>query len=576
MNQVALLSDFDESNLKTIRHSNQTLLLIKEGNTVHAVDNRCPHMGFPLSKGTVKDGILTCHWHHARFDAQSGCAFDLFADDIPSYDVKVEGGGVFISDTPRRKPTASYFRERLEQGLEQNISITLYKSIIGLLQSETSHLEIAKQIAEFGSRNHETWSDGMTTLAMTVNLWSDLKESTRLRALCKAAKQVASNCENRPARRERHALEGGSFEEAQLLGWFSQWTMTRHRDGAERTMLTALEGKETISLSKMLTGALHNRVYSSTGHDFDFVNKAIELDSALAGEISKDLYPLIIPVIVNARGEEEKSGWRSPIDLIPIIQEAEGRLENAWSESIQYPDTDLSQLRKFLQGEDPQAIIDHILTLVESKADPKRIAKEIAYVAALRLAQFPESNDVADWFAPVHTLNFANAVYQSISRNPNLESARGLLPAALSVFQDRYLNIPQVNLPNPSEELIASYQENSDWHHKLLDTLNEKRSWKLFPERIVAAHRAGKSLSELIDALASAALREDFDFHKLQSVEAAAVQAKVWKGTVEVEGILAGAARHLAAHAPTPRGQSNMIDIARRLQRGEKLYEEAS
>ena len=160
--------------------------------------------------------------------------------------------------------------------------------------------------------------------------------------------------------------------------------------------------------------------------------------------------------------------------------------------------------------------------------------------------------------------------------NPNLESARGLLPASLSVFQDRYLNIPQVNLPNPSEELIASYQESSDWHHKLLDTLNEKRSWRLFPERIVAAHRAGKSLSELIDALASAALREDFDFHKLQSVEAAAVQAKLWEGKVEVEGILAGTARHLAAHAPTPRGQSSMIDIARRLQRGEKLYEEAS
>jgi hypothetical protein len=25
-------------------------------------------MGFPLNQSTVKDGILTCHWHHARFD----------------------------------------------------------------------------------------------------------------------------------------------------------------------------------------------------------------------------------------------------------------------------------------------------------------------------------------------------------------------------------------------------------------------------------------------------------------------------------------------------------------------------
>ena len=38
----------------------------------YAVDNRCPHMGFPLARGTCKDGVLTCHWHYARFDLQSG------------------------------------------------------------------------------------------------------------------------------------------------------------------------------------------------------------------------------------------------------------------------------------------------------------------------------------------------------------------------------------------------------------------------------------------------------------------------------------------------------------------------
>src|SRR5438128_10673633 len=50
---------------------------------VYAVDNRCPHLGFPLHRGTLHDGILTCHWHHARFDLTSGCTFDLWADDVP-------------------------------------------------------------------------------------------------------------------------------------------------------------------------------------------------------------------------------------------------------------------------------------------------------------------------------------------------------------------------------------------------------------------------------------------------------------------------------------------------------------
>src|SRR6185312_13984437 len=59
---------------------------------VHAVDNRCPHLGFPLDKGTVQDGILVCHWHHARFDLKSGCTFDLFADDVPAFPTLIKAG----------------------------------------------------------------------------------------------------------------------------------------------------------------------------------------------------------------------------------------------------------------------------------------------------------------------------------------------------------------------------------------------------------------------------------------------------------------------------------------------------
>jgi nitrite reductase/ring-hydroxylating ferredoxin subunit len=41
-----------------------------------ALDDRCPHMGFPLHRGTIEDGLVTCHGHHARFDVASGCTLD--------------------------------------------------------------------------------------------------------------------------------------------------------------------------------------------------------------------------------------------------------------------------------------------------------------------------------------------------------------------------------------------------------------------------------------------------------------------------------------------------------------------
>ena len=53
----------------------------------YAIEDRCPHMGFPLHQGTVECGLVTCHWHNARFDLSSGCTLDPFADDARGFDV---------------------------------------------------------------------------------------------------------------------------------------------------------------------------------------------------------------------------------------------------------------------------------------------------------------------------------------------------------------------------------------------------------------------------------------------------------------------------------------------------------
>src|SRR5438552_5584166 len=78
-----------------------------------AVDDRCPHLGFPLHKGTCKDGVLTCHWHQARFDLEGGCTFDPWADDAPSFETKVQAGVVWVAAMPRQQTDRAYPQERL-------------------------------------------------------------------------------------------------------------------------------------------------------------------------------------------------------------------------------------------------------------------------------------------------------------------------------------------------------------------------------------------------------------------------------------------------------------------------------
>ena len=74
-------------------------------------------------------------------------------------------------------------------------------------------------------------------------------------------------------------------------------------------------------------------------------------------------------------------------------------------------------------------------------------------------------------------------------------------------------------------------------------------------------------------ALGHALLVEDAGFHWYQMYEAAVRQHQAWPaGSEEGRLVLVAFARFLAAHTPTRRELSRVVDIARRLRRGEELY----
>jgi len=87
--EVCPLGELERDGVRVVSAEGRVIAVFIDQGKAYAVDNRCPHMGFPLHRGTVKDGILTCHWHHAKFDLAGGCTFDPFADDVTSFYVEL-------------------------------------------------------------------------------------------------------------------------------------------------------------------------------------------------------------------------------------------------------------------------------------------------------------------------------------------------------------------------------------------------------------------------------------------------------------------------------------------------------
>src|SRR3954447_4152208 len=242
-----------------------------------AVDNRCPHMGFPLSRGTVSDGLLTCHWHHARFDLEGGGTLDPFADDVRTFRVVVENDSVYVvlDDGESAHSTARWLG-RLNEGLEHNLEFVIAKAAIALINGGAPPADVVRTIGEHGLRYRSRgWNMGMSILTALGDVLPDLAAEDRPLALLHAAVRVAEDTSGQPPRFDLEPLTTTGVPIERLKTWFRRAIEVRDSDGAERVLQTAIAAQTSpATLADMLLAAATDHVYVDAGHVVDFVNKA--------------------------------------------------------------------------------------------------------------------------------------------------------------------------------------------------------------------------------------------------------------------------------------------------------------
>jgi nitrite reductase/ring-hydroxylating ferredoxin subunit len=537
-----------------------TICLLAEGNEVYAVDNRCPHMGFPLHRGTVSDGILTCHWHHARFDLCTGGTFDQFADELRRFPVEIEGDDVYVDLTPRRDPV-EHQRGRLRVGLERNIPLVVGKAAIVLDEADPTGVDALRAGLAFGVRRRaEGWNRGLTTLTCFMNLAPRLAPEERSAALYHGLSDVALEAAGDEPRFPLEPLPGEA-EPERLARWFRSFIEVRDAEGAERALVSAVRaGASPQQLADMLFAAATDHRYLEGGHTLDFINKALEALDIAGWEHAEAVLASMAAPLAFAERMEESNAWRHPVDLVALLEDAFERLPEQGPGGLE----DRAELVETILNAEAAEILEALLAALRDGASAVELASAVAYAAAMRIARFPTTNEFGDWDTALHTFTFANGVEQGLRRSSSPELLRGVLDAAMSVHLDRFLNVPATRLPSPDGAADVD---------DLLPLLDEQQRVDEAAQ-LVASYLEGGDGDRLIAVLGACLLREDRNFHTIQCLEAAVRQHDLLDG----EGArlpLIAAARYLAAHAPTARSQRQTYEIARRLHRGEKLYEEA-
>jgi 3-phenylpropionate/trans-cinnamate dioxygenase ferredoxin subunit len=100
--RVASLADIADGGALRVEVDGVAVSLVRIGDDVYAIGDRCSHADVSLSDGEVDAGACTieCPKHGSEFDLRTGKPLSLPAiRPVPAYDVVVRDGEVLIEGT---------------------------------------------------------------------------------------------------------------------------------------------------------------------------------------------------------------------------------------------------------------------------------------------------------------------------------------------------------------------------------------------------------------------------------------------------------------------------------------------
>ena len=476
-------SDFGAGSLTTSKHGKTQLVIVRrEDGEFSALDNRCPHEGYPLAQGDLKGCTLTCQWHNWKFDVRDGRS-TLGGEGVRQFPVRIRDAHLEVDlAEPPADVVIPGLLKSLREGIFKHQNGRALRDTVRLLDIGYSPVNLLVDIvrddalrAEYGSTHVPAVA---ADCARTLDRYVDAEAVYPLAPVIDLCGE-----ENRRLRQRNRPTPidvGG-----------------RSADDIGRELRDAVEREDAAMAEALLLGAfdagidrreIEGRLYAVVSdHFLDFGHPLIYLVK---------IQELIARLDENADGEDDDARHRDAIrdimggllygivlgtreDTLPYmrgytkrLRDVEGEFDAVWNRVR--PSTSWtgsaapsmsSRLAEDITAPDILAVRDAVLDAPTSHEafdvtwnallaghSARAVAQALLAAGAHRLLRFDtaiESDlDLAEtWVWVTHRFTFASAVRNAVERFDSPDALRLLFQAVAFIHSGRKMDLAQDDRP---------------------------------------------------------------------------------------------------------------------------------
>ena len=429
------VTDLPDDGGRLFSYLDKRIAVFRTARGAFATDNRCPHEGYALVRGDLRDGVLTCAWHNWKFRLADGaCLFG--GERVRTYPVEIRDGHVFVdvADAPAEIVRPQLFESLLEAMDEGDVG-RLARDTMRLQRIGTPVDDIVREGVRFAAPRAEYgWDHSLATLTDCLRLAAMFDGPLRSLPVVQGLAVASEDQLRRPLRAQPDPIDAvaayGSLRDA--LAAFPVLVDDERVDEAEalfRGLLAA--GATRDQLRHALLSAITDH-FLSYGHAMIFCQKAFELVDRIGWSEADTVLSPLVPDMT----------WGTRYDKLPYMR----RFLGAWDAA----ELDLNGMvamrrngvawdaagfrRQLLDGSPDDAF--HALRAgLEQGVAVERLIDETSRAAAARFGRFDIDLDLDDtnewgWLDVTHTLTYTDALRWAWSVDPSPEVLRGLFHAA--------------------------------------------------------------------------------------------------------------------------------------------------